>query len=308
MRSARALVTAAALAVACGRGESGAGGSEGPPPDPTSTDGTGTGGTGGTGDTAGTGGPTGTGAPTGTGGAGGTGTAGTGGPTGPGPAPAAPPSDGRSLLQLEIERGGTSDRASHVDVDVKGIALFLDGVPAPPVHGAACDATGAEWHDQRTALRLAMGQPGASPLARLETTRSGELSEIRIFLRGDVQRLGRAHNLDGAETCVWADGWDVAVLLLRPAARLVLAGGQDHRLAAPLGVGSEVRVERIVCDLPGVGRVAGGSVASATSALHDADGPDECKKPEDPEDDGDSRTRLRFVLAAELGVQRRDPT
>jgi hypothetical protein len=168
---------------------------------------------------------------------------------------------------------------------------------------------------------------------QLETRRAGQVFEIRLFLRGDVRRLGRAHNLDGAETCVWADGFDVAVLRLRPVTSLVLAGGGDHRVVVQLEIGAEVRVERIVCELPpagpgeggpgvdgsgnsgsgssgGPGLAAGGSdplaIGSGTAALHDADGPDECREPDDAGDDGDPRTRLRFVLAGELPIASRE--
>jgi hypothetical protein len=128
---------------------------------------------------------------------------------------------------------------------------------------------------------------GRNSIARLETASAGALTEIRIFLRGEVRRRGRDHNLDGRETCVAGDGFDVAVMRVRPAGAVPLAGA-DYRVAVAFDPDAHVAEEHVSC--------AAGAV---TPQFHDPDGPDECRTTEDPGDDGDPTTRLRYVLAGE---------
>jgi hypothetical protein len=205
------------------------------------------------------------------------------------PPPATPPpAGGSSILQLDVLRAGARPQVSTMALDVRGIALYVGQRPPPPVHGEPCDVAGAQWYDVTARVPLDLDDEGASPVARLETAATGDVAEIRLFLRGEVQRRGRRHELDGRETCVAGDGWDVAVLRIHPATRVSLAGGRDYRLVVPFDARDIVSEERIAC---GAGPLR--------VQVHDPDGPDECRQGEDDDDDRDDRTRLRYVLAGE---------
>jgi hypothetical protein len=184
-----------------------------------------------------------------------------------------------------------------------GIAVYVGATPPPPAHGLPCDVSGADWNDVFGRIPLDTTSVGTTQLARVELVGEGDLAEVRVFLRGSLERLGRRHNLDGRETCVAGDGFDVAVLRIRPAARVSLAGGRDYRLAVRFDLAEIVAEERVVCSSSGPDSSgpsgSAGSSGRAVAALHDTDGPDECRGPEDEEDDGDGRTRLRYVLAGE---------
>jgi hypothetical protein len=208
-------------------------------------------------------------------------------------APTAPPQgNGRSILQLELERRGTRPDVSAADLEILAVGLFFESVPAAPAHGSACDLSAAERFDTAFQLQVPLAVPGTSPFARLESARSGRIAELRIFLRGELVRKGKRHNLDGAETCVWGDGFDVAVFRVRPMAPLVAVDGKDFRVLIPFDARELVREERVAC-------VAGASLAAASSSFHDRDGPDECRAPDDPDDDQDPATRLRYVLVGQ---------
>jgi hypothetical protein len=199
---------------------------------------------------------------------------------------------------VELERAGARPLVSEVELEVLAVAAFRDGAAAPVEAGRPCDAAGGELHEARATVGVRPGEPGITPIARFETEGRGRLTELRVFLRGALERAGRRHSLDGAETCVAADGEDVAVLRVVPPAPPDLAGGRDLRVVARFDAAEQVRQQRLLCD---PSAPSGATIVDPPGTpFFDPDGPDECREPDDEQDDADPATRLRFVLDAAM--------
>jgi hypothetical protein len=198
--------------------------------------------------------------------------------------PATPqPSDGRSTLTFAIDRTGARADVSRLDLQVLQVAIWVDVGAPPPTNGKPCDLTGAEATSDAAAMRIDLSTGGTTTLARMETSREGELTEVRLFVRGTLQHAGRTYDVNGDELCVGADGQDVAVLRVHPASPLVLQGGRDYRLTMPFAQ-AELREEHVTCPK---------NPPPGTWVPH------ECARPDDPGDDGDPATRIRFQLVGE---------
>src|SRR5689334_5302804 len=124
-------------------------------------------------------------------GSGGRGTDAGGAPGGPGTPGTSSGGDGTSTLDLEIDRAGARADVARVDLQVLGAAVWVGGRPAPAVGGTPCDLAGADASNAAVTLRLDLSQQGATPLARIETTRQGELTEVRLLVRGTLVHDGR---------------------------------------------------------------------------------------------------------------------
>jgi hypothetical protein len=244
------------------------------PPDEPSPDPAGSGDTGGAGPGADAGGDT-TGGDTDSGDAGGGDTGGGGdpGPVDPGPA--------SIILSLEHRRLPTE--ASRMDLEIVGIALFVDVDPAYRNADTPCDGGGRGALLPLETTVTFTDADGVQPVASFEHAGGGALREAWLVLRQGFLHVGeRVYKVHADAMCVMPDELQYVLVRLRPREAATLVGGSGIGLVAQLAGREQIIVERVDC------------------RTSDAD---ECRDPDDAHDDDDGTTRLRYAFARRFPVR-----
>ncbi|MGC3996456.1 MAG: hypothetical protein QM767_02550 [Anaeromyxobacter sp.] len=212
-------------------------------------------------------GPTGTSGPTGP-----TGPTGATGPTGPTGTPST------STVSLEVAPGGAPAGVTEVDWEVVAVGLSTGAAPAA---GGACDE-GGTGHELRTTVTFAPGG-AAAPVGSVDLPPGGSLQSAWLVLReGRLAREGRTYKVHAGALCRQPDGLDYTRLRLALDQPASLEGGADPRVVIPFDAAAQLQVEHVTCP---------------------ADGVEECDTSDDPDDDGDPATRLRYAFPEEIPAQ-----
>jgi hypothetical protein len=213
------------------------------------------------------GGPPSTGAGGGDGGGGGG-----GGSGGGGGAPSGPPT-----LAITVDRAGAPPGVSTVDLELAAVTLFVDASAPALRPETPCDGGGVGTLLAATGtVPLDLGAGGETPLASTQVN-GGSLREAWLVLRqGVLHRNGRTYKVHATALCTMSDGLQYTVVALRPGSPAALDAPGEHRLVATFDARQQLDTTRVAC--------------GASNA-------EECRTSDDPEDDGDPGTRLRYAFA-----------
>lgn len=199
-----------------------------------------------------------------------------------GGAPSAPPADGVSTFALVVERQGAPEHVTAVDLEPSALLLFT-GQPAWRDADSACDAGAAGMATLGGTVALDLAQAGRTPAGSVDLAGEGQVREVWLVLReGLLRRAGRAYPVHASALCTMPDGLQYTLLRLDPQPPVHFAGGADVDLVLPFDAREAIREERVDC---------------RSSPL------EECQTSDDPLDDGDPDTRLRYSFRADLPLR-----
>jgi hypothetical protein len=202
------------------------------------------------------------------------------------PGAAVPDDPGRvdppaASITLSLESRRLPREASRLDVEVVGIALFVDVDPAYRDADTSCDAgvEGALVPLDAT-VTFTDGERQRRRVASLEHAPGGALREAWLVLRQGILRSGeRVYKVHAGAMCVMPDGLQYALVRLRPREAAALEGAPRIELIAQLDGREQIVTERVDC------------------RTRDAD---ECRDPDDADDDRDEETRVRYAFARQF--------
>jgi hypothetical protein len=217
--------------------------------------------------------------PGGDAGGGGSAGAGTGEPEVPGPL-----APGTASITLSLESRRLPPETSRLDLEIVGLALFVDADPAYRDADTPCDA-GAQGAlvPLDTTVTFTDGERERRPVASVERAPGGALREAWLVLRQGILRSGeRVYKVHAGAMCLMPDGLQYALVRLRPREAAALEGGSGVELVAQLDGREQIVAERVDC---------------RTSAA------DECRDPDDEHDDEDEDTRVRYAFARQFPVR-----
>jgi hypothetical protein len=220
---------------------------------------------------------TGTGGGDGGGGGGGGGSGGGGGGTPSGP----------TTLAITVDRAGAPPGVSGVDLELAAVTLFVDASAPALRPETPCDGGGAGTLLARSGtVPLDLGSRGETPLASTQVN-GGSLREAWIVLRqGVLHRDGRTYKVHATALCTMPDGLQYTVVALRPGSPAALEAPGEHRLVATFDAREQLETAHVAC---------GGAE------------PEECRTSDDPDDDGDPGTRLRYAFAPAFPARAEGP-
>jgi hypothetical protein len=197
--------------------------------------------------------------------------------------------DATATLALTFDPQPGPDGIARVDLEVVGVALFTDREPSYVDADTPCDANGAgTLHAVVRTVPLDLSSPARTEVASFELPGTGSLLETWLVLRQGLLPAGdRTYKIHNGAMCVMPDGLQYTLVRLRPGP-VSLEGGADSDLLVRFDFREEVTVERVNCRARHV---------------------EECDTSDDPDDDRNGNTRLRFSFATEfpVRVERRAP-
>ncbi len=210
------------------------------------------------------------------------------GPGGPGNAgggegaPSPPPVDEASTFALVVERQGAPEHVTAVELEPAALLLFT-ARPAWRDADSPCDAGAAGSARLGGTVELDLTQPGRTPVGAVDLAGEGQVREVWLVLReGRLLRAGRAYPVHASALCTMPDGLQYTLLRLDPQRPAAFAGGADLDLVLPFDAREVIRQERVDC---------------RSSPL------EECQTSDDPLDDADPDTRLRYSFRADLPLR-----
>jgi hypothetical protein len=220
-------------------------------------------------------------------------------PGGPAPSPGAGGGDpggggggaggggGSPALDIVFERGGAPAGVTGLDLELVGVTLFGEGGAPAPGADVPCDGRGVGLlarADANVPLDLTSG--GETPIASLEPD-AGVVSAIWLVLRkGVLHRGARAYKVHATVLCTMPDGLQYTAVVLRPGAPLSIEQGIHRRVVVPFDAGRQLDASHVRCPANEV---------------------EECQSSDDPDDDADAATRLRYAFPATLTARVEEP-